>query len=169
MIDFTYETAGIKLRATQPEVMGSLIELDLGSLDKTADGTYLVTTKSLQSIGDWAIGVDALQAKKAGKPAPEKGTAPRPSEILEILDSVSKKAAMAFEQFRESRRENPIDLGIIAATKTVMEEVTREAIRENPGMRERLKEIAIESIEASMEQEGEDGEEGQEGQEGTEV
>lgn len=153
MIDFTYETAGIKLRATQPEVMGSLIELDLGSLDKTADGTYLVTTKSLQSMGDWALGVDALQAKKAGKSAPEKGTAPRPSEILEILNSISQKVPPLLEQFRQSRQTNPIEKGIHAATAVIMEEITRELIEGDPRLKERLREIAQESIDASMEQE----------------
>jgi hypothetical protein len=147
MIDYSYETAGIKVRATEPEVMGSLIELDLRGLQVTTDGTYLVTSKALQSVGDWSFGIDQLQAQKEGKPAPEKGTAPRPSETLAILGSLMSQLPPLLEQIRAMRVSDPIEKGFSAATAKVVEELTTAMLHENEALKSDLRDVISHSFE----------------------
>lgn len=162
MKDFSYETEGIKVRATEPESMGSLIEIDLRALKATPDGTYLVSSKSLQAVGDWAFGVDGLAAEKAGKPAPDREKAPKPSETLHLLNTIMGQVPVVIAQLKGLKAVNPIERGFSAAMTKFIEEQTREMIGEDPAVKEFVRDIIQQSFDEVMRVEGEEGEEGEE-------
>ena len=164
MKDFSYEIEGIKVRATEPESMGSLIEIDLKSLKATTDGTFLVSSKALQAVGDWAFGVDGLAAEKAGKPPPDREKAPKPSETLHLINTLLGQVPGVIAQIKTLKESNPIEKGFSAAMAKFIEEQTREMISEDPSVKEFVRDIIQQSFNQVM-GESDEGEEGEEGEE----
>lgn len=153
MINYSYQTEGIKVRATEPESMGSLIEIDLRSLKATADGTFLVSSKALQEIGDWAFGVDGLAAQKAGKPAPDREKAPKPSETLHLLNTLIGQVPGLIAQVKTLKSTDPFEKGFNTATTKYVEEETRRQIEGDPEIQETIREIVRQSFVNAMESE----------------
>jgi len=148
--DYSYAIEGLKVRATEPESMGSLIELDLTDLKATADGTFLVSSKALQALGDWAFGVDGLAAQKAGKPAPDREKAPKPSETLHLLNNLMGKVPMIVSHIQRLRATDPIEKGFNAAAAKFVEEETRKIMDEDPTVKEAVREMIRHSLDHAL-------------------
>lgn len=139
--------AGIRVRTIEAEAAGGLVEIDLRNIKPTSEGTYLVPSRDLQAAGKWAFTLDVAQAKKEGKPVSTEdekqsdGVFLIMNELLNKLPAVTKSISDV-----KNSRPHPIQIGLEKALSEQVAEISREILRENPAMRERLQQIVEQSL-----------------------
>lgn len=152
MTDQEFRTEdGFKVRTIEREAAGGLVEVDLRDLKPTADGTFLVPSKDLVAAGRWALSVDVAQAKKEGRPVPERDDREADKVVLVMNELMAKLPALvAHIKDAKNARPHPVDRGLEAALAEAVTETAREVLETSPEMKDKLQDIVRGYLEDSI-------------------
>ena len=141
MKDQSFSTkSGLKVRTIEAEASGGLVELDMSSVQKTAEGTWLIPSKDLQAAGKWALTVEVAEAKAAGKPIPPEMEKDLDKATL-FLNDLMQKLPTLLKVINEIKgdRVHPVQRGLEKGMLDASAEVTREILEGDEELKEALR------------------------------